>query len=599
MQKNRTGIDDKYKWNLNDLFSSSSEWKAELESIKKDIESIPELKKDLTSSADSLCSALDFFDDLQERLYKASCYASMNSDTDTRVSEYLGMKQSISAVGTLFAELGSYLEPSLSELTEADIDEFASQNRNLDKHVFYLKDVLRRSKHRLSENEERLLASAGSIARTPYDSFNVLSNAELPYPEYTLKNGKTVRLDQETFSLCRRSKDREERKEVFEKFFSALSDFRRTFASQLHGNIQKDVFYSKSRKYTNSLEASLDSDNIPCDVYHSLIRNVRSNLPVFHRYLKLRQKALGLNDLHYYDLYADLDTDIDKTFSYEEAVDAVIDSVRPLGEDYISVVKRACSDRWIDVYPSEGKSSGAYSNGSAYSVHPYILLNFNGTYNDVSTLTHELGHTMHSYYSNKNQPFCLSHYSIFAAEVASTFNEALLIKNELSKEKDDKIKKSLLLNYLDGIKGTLFRQTQFAEFELRIHEEVEKGNPLNDEILSEIYLSLAREYYGHEDNVCIVDDNIKYEWAYIPHFYYNFYVFQYATSFTASAALAEMVLNGDDKDRESYFRFLSAGGSDYPVEILKKAGVDMTTSLPFNNAIKLMGSLLDQLEGLL
>ncbi|HLF19580.1 MAG TPA: M3 family oligoendopeptidase, partial [Bacteroidota bacterium] len=323
------------------------------------------------------------------------------------------------------------------------------------------------------------------------------------------------------------------------------------------------------------------------------------NLETFHRYLTLRKRILGLGELHYYDLYAPLVADVDLKYSVEEAQLHIAASLAPLGDDYIEVTKKAFSERWVDMFPTEGKRSGAYSNGSAYDVHPYMLMNYNGKYDDVSTLTHELGHTMHSYLSNKTQPYPTSQYQIFVAEVASTFNEALLIDYMLKTIKDDKVRLSLLGNYLEGFKGTIFRQTQFAEFELRIHELAEKGESLTGDNLSNLYTEITKRYYAHDRGVCIVDDEIKAEWAYIPHFYYNFYVYQYATSFTASAALSEQVLTGDKAVTKHYFEFLSSGGSDYPINLLKKAGVDMTTSAPFEFAMRKMNHIMDEIEKIL
>jgi oligoendopeptidase F len=334
-------------------------------------------------------------------------------------------------------------------------------------------------------------------------------------------------------------------------------------------------------------------------VYHSLIENVNKNLSTFHRYLKLRQRILGVDQLHYYDLYAPLLANVNLNYNIEESQKNILAALQPLGDDYVSVVKKAFNERWLDVYPTEGKRSGAYSNGSAYDVHPYILLNYNGKYDDMSTIAHELGHTMQSYLSNTHQPYATADYPIFVAEVASTFNEALLIDYMLKQIKDDDVRLSLLGNYLEGIKGTVFRQTQFAEFELRIHEMAEKSEPLTGDVLNQVYDEIVKKYYGHDKNVCIVDDEIKAEWMYIPHFYYNFYVFQYATSFTASAALSERALSGDKTIINKYIDFLSSGGSDYPIPLLKKAGVDMTTSEPFDLTMVKMNRVMDEMEKIL
>jgi oligoendopeptidase F len=368
----------------------------------------------------------------------------------------------------------------------------------------------------------------------------------------------------------------------------------------MNAEVQKVLFYAKARKYSSDLEATLDGPNIPVSVYTHLVDGVNKNLPTFHRYLKLRKRMLGLtDDLHYYDLYAPLVADVDLNYTAEEAEQHVLAAVAPLGPDYASVVKRAFNERWIDFYPTEGKVSGAYSNGGAFDVHPYMLLNYLDQYNDVSTLAHELGHTMHSYYSNKTQPYPTASYQTFVAEVASTFNEALLLDHMLKQIKDDSTRLALLGNYLENAKATVFRQTQFAEFELRMHEMAQKGEPITGDALAKLYLDITRKYYGHDQGICLVDDFIGNEWSYIPHFYRDFYVFQYATSFTAAEALSAKVLSGDAAATKRYLTFISSGGSKYPIDLLKDAGVDMTTDEPLDLTVKKMNEVMDEMEALL
>jgi oligoendopeptidase F len=368
----------------------------------------------------------------------------------------------------------------------------------------------------------------------------------------------------------------------------------------MNANVQKDLFYSKARKYDSNLDAALNGPNIPVPVYMRLIEGVNKHLPTFHRYLRLRKRMLGLtDDLHYYDLYAPLVSSVNLRYTPEEAQKLVIEAMAPLGPDYQSTLKRAFSERWLDWQPTEGKVSGAYSNGGAYDVHPYMLLNYLGQYNDVSTVAHELGHTMQSYFSNKTQPYPTANYPTFVAEVASTFNEALLIDYMLKQIKDTPTRLSLLGNYLEGIKATVFRQTQFAEFELRMHEMAQKGEPITGDALAKLYLDITRRYYGHDQKIAIVDDYIAHEWSFIPHFYRDFYVFQYATSFTAAEALSEKVLSGDQAATKRYLTFLAAGGSKYPIDLLKDAGVDMTTNEPLDLTIRRMNEVMDDIEKLL
>jgi oligoendopeptidase F len=464
---------------------------------------------------------------------------------------------------------------------------------------FYLHDILRRRAHTLTDNEERLLASSSVMSSAASDVYGILSNADFPYPTVTLSDGKSAKLDSAGFNLYRAVPNRGDREKVMSAFFGALGAFRGTFGSTLNGQVQSDVFYAKTRNYKSALERSLDAANIPTDVYTHLIDGVNRGLPTFHRYLNLRKRMMGLSELHYYDLYAPLVGSIDLTYTAEEAQKHVMEALKPLGPDYAAAATRAFNERWIDLYPNPGKRSGAYSNGGAFDVHPYMLLNYNGKYNDVSTIAHELGHTMQSYLSNKTQPYPLADYPIFVAEVASTFNEALLIDHMLKTITDDSTKLSLLGNYLEGIKGTVFRQTQFAEFELRVHEMAEKSEPLTGDALSKLYADITKKYYGHDKGVCIVDDYIQHEWAFIPHFYRNFYVFQYATSFTASAALSEKVLAGDPAATKRYLTFLSAGGSKYPIDLLKDAGVDMTTDEPLTLTMQKMNRVMDEMEKIL
>ena len=377
-------------------------------------------------------------------------------------------------------------------------------------------------------------------------------------------------MNQAGYAELRTLPNRDDRRQAMEAFFASLGSFGRTLGTTMNANLQKSRFFAKSRKYGSDLEASLDGPNIPVTVYTRLIDGVNRSLPTFHRYLRLRKRMLGVTDnLHYYDLYAPLVADVDLRYTPEEAEKHVLASIAPLGEDYASVVRRAFSSRWIDFYPTTGKRSGAYSNGGAYDVHPYMLLNYLGQYNDMSTLTHELGHTMHSYYSNKTQPYPTASYQTFVAEVASTFNEALLLDHMLDQIKDDTTRLSLLGNYLENAKSTVFRQTQFAEFELKMHEMAEKGTAITGDALAKLYVDITRRYYGHEQGICIVDDYIAHEWSYIPHFYRDFYVFQYATSFTAAEALSEKVLAGDAAATKRYLTFISSGGSKYPIDLLQ------------------------------
>ena len=455
------------------------------------------------------------------------------------------MQQEMQQVAAGFGEQVSFLEPEILKIGKAKIDGWIAQEPRLKTYTFYLNDIQRRQPHTLSDAEERLLASSSVALSASSSTYNILANADFPYPSVTLSDGKTVKLDSSSYSLYRSVPNREDRRKVMEAFFTELGKFKGTYGTTLNGQVQANEFFAKARKYEVALDAALDGPNIPVTVYKRLVDGVNQGLPTFHRYLQLRKKMMNLPDLAYYDLYAPLVASVDLTYTPEESEKNVLASLAPLGPEYVAAVRRAFSERWIDLLPSEGKRSGAYSNGAAYDVHPYMLINFNGKYTDMSTVAHELGHTMQSYLSNKAQPFHLANYPTFVAEVASTFNEALLIDYMLKQIKDDNTRLSLLGNYLENIKGTVFRQTQFAEFELRLHEMAERNEPLTGESIDKAYLEITRKYYGHDKNVCQVPDYVAHEWAFIPHFYLNFYVFQYATSFTASEALAAKVLAGD------------------------------------------------------
>jgi oligoendopeptidase F len=509
------------------------------------------------------------------------------------------MQQEMLQIASRFSAAAAFVEPEILSIGKARIDEFVAADPRLAVHRLYLDDILRRRAHTRTDAEEQLLASAGLMASAPSSIYTIFANADFPYPEVELSDGQTVRLDSAGFSLYRAVPNRADREKVMSAFFGKLGDYKATIGAMLGAQVQADVFYARSRNHASALDAALNGPNIPTSVYTRLVEGVNRHLPTFHRYLNLRKRMMQVSELHYYDLYAPLVSSVDLAYTVEQAQAHILDALEPLGDEYRTALQAAFNGRWVDMYPTPGKRSGAYSNGGAYDVHPYLLMNYNGKYTDMSTLAHELGHAMHSYFSNRAQPFPLASYPIFVAEVASTFNEALLIDHLLGTIADPEVKLSLLGNYLEGIKGTVFRQTQFAEFELRIHEMAEQGQPLTGEVLDKVYAEITRKYYGHDQGVSVVDDSIAHEWAFIPHFYRNFYVFQYATSFTASSALSEKVSSGDPAALQRYLAFLSAGGSKYPIELLKDAGVDMTADEPLELTMTRMNRVMDEMERLL
>jgi oligoendopeptidase F len=597
--RGREAIADKYKWNLADLYASDEAWRAAKEKLQPQIATVASFKGTLGTSAARLADALDTINRVGKDLQKVYLYASLIADQDTRVSKYQGMQQEMQQIAAGFGEQVSFVEPEILKIDNAKLDAWVAQEPRLKTYQHYLDDLQRRRPHTLSDGEERLLAASAVATGAAANTYNILANADFPYPTVTLSDGKTVKLDSSAFSLYRGVPNREDRRKVMETFFNALGQYKATFGTTLNGQVQANEFYAGARHYENALDSALDGPNVPAPVYKRLVEGVNEGLPTFHRYLQLRKKMMNLPDLGYFDLYAPLVASADLSYTPEESQQNILAAIAPLGPEYVAAVRRAFNERWIDLMPLPGKRAGAYSNGAAYDVHPYMLINFNGKYADMSTVAHELGHTMQSYLSNKTQPFHLASYPTFVAEVASTFNEALLNDYMLKTIKDDNVRLSLLGSYLENAKGTVFRQTQFAEFELRIHEMAEKNEPITGEALDKLYLDITRKYYGHDKGVCTVPDYVAHEWAFIPHFYLNFYVFQYATSFTASEALASKVLAGDQAATTRYLTFLSAGGSKYPIELLKDAGVDMTTNEPLRLTLQKMNRVMDEMERLL
>lgn len=594
-ERDRARIPDEYKWDLSHIYPDDAAWRKEMEIIKASANDLQPYRGRLAESPALLLECLERSAQIGKQFARLYCYASMKSDQDTRDSVYLSMEQEIGQVGSDLGAASSFIEPEIQRMDRATIDSFIRREPALEVYRHSLEDTLRRKPHTGTEGEEKILADAGLIADAPNSIYGIFSNADFPFPRIVFSDGREVKLDKAGFALHKAAPNRADRQKVFSSYFGAHSQFRRTFGTQLYAEVKKNMFFARARNYDSCLGRALNGGNIPDAVYRGLIGSVRKHLPTFHRYLDLRRRILGVDTLHYYDLYAPIHPDADMHFTIEEAYELILASLAPLGDEYREISRKVVSERWVDVYPNDGKRSGAYSNGAVYDVHPYILLNYNGKYDDVSTMTHELGHTMHSYLSNTSQTYVNSQYSIFVAEVASTFNEALLMHHMLETIDDDAVRLSLLGSYLDGIRGTLFRQTQFAEYELMIHETAERGESLTGDSLGKMYAELAHEYYGHP-GVCVVDDEIRDEWAHIPHFYYNFYVYQYATSYTASTALSEEVLAGNTETTQRYLELLRSGGSDYPIDLLKKAGVDMTTSAPFDLTMNKMNRVMDEIE---
>ena len=608
---NREEIDDKYKWNLEDLYSSVDEWEKDRAKVEGRVDEILKYKGKLGENSNNLLITLDTFYGIIKDYYRVSSYAGKLRDQDLGNSENESLAQKASNLGTKISETASFIDPEILKIDNKKMKRFFKEQPKLAKYKMAIDDVQRLREHTLSEKEEKILASFGLTNGTPSNVYGMFTNAEMPRAEVKLSNGETVKLTSAGYSQYRSFKNREDRSKIFEEFFNNYGEFEKTIGVNLAGHVKGDYVYAKNRNYVSSLESALNNYNIPTSVYTNLIDQINKGLPTLHRFLDLKKRMLGFDTLHYYDLYTSMVEEVEMKFSVEEGEKAILNALPVLGDEYINVLKEAFSNQWIDYYPNTGKRSGAYSSGSAYDVHPYILMNWTNDFNSVSTLAHELGHTMHSYLSNKNQDFPNANYSIFVAEIASTLNENLLMDYLVANAETDKEKLFLLGSYLETLRTTLFRQVSFAEFEWEIHKKVENSEPLNGEIMSKLYYEIVKKYYGHDKGVCVVDPYIAYEWAYIPHFYYNYYVYQYSTSIIYSTAFAEKITNAQlqliegelgvssNPAVDDYFKILTGGNSEYPIDLINKAGVDPTAPEPFELAMNRMNKVMDQIEEIL
>ena len=590
-------------WDLTALFPSDDAWTKARADLEARVPTLARFKGHLGVSADTLYAALALQSDLSRRLERLGTYASQLADQDQRVSRHIEMRQASQQLQVHFGTVASYVRPELLALGESRLRALTANDKRFEPYRPNLDDLLRYAPHTNSAAEERVAAQAGRMAGAGFSVGGLLNNAEMPWPTVTLPSGKTVRLDDAAYTLYRQAPDRADRDSVFHAFFRQHQQFAGTYGTALDAAVQSHLFDRDVHSFSTCLEQAMFGDNIPSTVYTHLLADVHENLPTLHRYLKLRQRMMGLPDLRYEDLYAPIVSKVDLHFTPEQAMAIVLDTVKPLGQAYVDTLKHGFASRWIDWLPSTGKASGAYSTG-AYGVHPFQLQNFTGRYDEVSTLAHESGHSMHTYLSDSHQPYPTHGYATFVAEVASTLNENLLFHRMLDKTTDKQTRLYLLGSYLDNLRTTLFRQTMFAEFELKFHDMAEHGESLSGESLSREYLKIVRRYYGHDAGVCKVDSLYGVEWSYIPHFYFDFYVYQYATSIIASTALAKGVredaaVGKSTTHRDAYLHMLSSGSSKYPVDLLKDAGVDMTTSAPFLAAMKEMNSVMDEMEKLL
>ncbi|MFD1349146.1 oligoendopeptidase F [Oceanobacillus caeni] len=582
-------------WKLEDIFKNDDLWKEEFEQLQKDIPEITKFQGKLSESADNLYNLFKLQDELGERLGKLYTYAHMRYDQDTTNSFYQAMNAQAETVLTLASSSMSYVVPEILTMDETKLESFLQEKKELQEYKKVLDEINRQRPHVLSEKEEVLLAEASEALSTGSQTFSMLNNADLPFPAIKDENGEEIDLTHGRYSRFMESKDRRVRKDAFKAMYDTYGQFKNTFASTLSGTVKTHNFSAKVRNYDSARQSALDNNNIPEEVYDNLVEAVNDKLPLLHRYIELRKKVLGVDELHMYDMYTPLVKDVEMKISYDEAKDYVIKGLKPLGEEYGKILEQSFENRWIDVVENKGKRSGAYSSG-AYGTNPYVLLNWQDNVNNTFTLAHELGHSLHSYYTRKNQPYRYGNYSIFVAEVASTCNEALLNDYMLKNLEDEKEKLYLLNHFLEGFRGTVFRQTMFAEFEHDIHVQANNGEALTADKLTEIYYALNKKYYG---DAVVSDEEIGLEWARIPHFYYDYYVYQYATGYSAATALANQILTEGDPAVERYLEFLKAGSSDDPIEVLKKAGVDMTSKQPILGALDVFEEKLNEMEKLL
>ncbi|WP_411334638.1 oligoendopeptidase F [Metabacillus indicus] len=582
-------------WRLEDIFKNDEAWEAEFKEVKAALPKMEEYKGKLGDSSDAFLEALTYQDSVMERLGKLYTYAHMRYDQDTGNSHYQGLNDRAANLYTQASSVSSYMIPEILEMDEAKIKDFLQEKEELKVYGHTLDEINRQRPHVLSAEQEAMLAQASDVLSSSSNTFGMLNNADLEFPSIKDEDGEEVEVTHGRYIRFLESEDRRVREDAFKAVYGTYDKYKNTFASTLSGAVKKDNFYATVRNYSSAREAALSNNNIPEEVYENLVKTVNDNLHLLHKYIELRKKVLGLQELHMYDLFTPLVKDVKMKVPYAEAKDYLLKGLAPLGDEYIAILNEGFENRWVDVHENKGKRSGAYSSGT-YGTNPYILMNWQDNVNNLFTLAHEFGHSVHSYYTRNSQPYQYGHYSIFVAEVASTCNEALL-NDYLLKTIDDKKKQLYLLNhYLEGFRGTVFRQTMFAEYEHAIHKKAQDGEPLTPDLLTELYYDLNKKYFGEH---LTVDEEIGLEWARIPHFYYNYYVYQYATGFSAATALSKQILEEGEPAVKRYIEFLKSGSSDYPIEVLKKAGVDMTSKEPIEEALKVFEEKLNEMEQLL
>lgn len=590
----RSQVDPQFTWATTDLFATDEAWEAEIPKLREILEKLKGYQGKLGESGENLLAFLQLNDQFTQIADPFAGYAMYKKDEDTRNPAYQKMSGQMHNLLLEAQEATAFFTPEVLQIPDETLAAFYKETPGLEHYRLVLDRALRQKSHTLSQNEEALLAAAGKLGQIPGETYNFLNDADLTFPDAVDEKGGKHPVTHGTFIPLMQESDRTLRKSAFESLYGSYRNFQNTFASSLEGQMKQLQFFANARKYPSALHAALDQNEVPVEIYHNLVATVRKNLPAMHRYIRLRKKLLGVDKLHYYDIYAPMVADQDQVVSFDQAKETALEALAPLGEDYLNILRKGFSNRWIDVYENQGKRSGAYSSG-VYGNHPFVLLNYTDTLDDMFTLVHEMGHALHSYLSSKEQSITYAYYKIFVAEVASTCNESLLMQYLLGKMQEPKQRAYLINYFLEQFRTTLYRQTMFAEFELWCSQETQMGHPLTAQALCQKYGELNREYYGEDIEP---DPEISLEWARIPHFYREFYVYQYATGFSAAIALSQRILKEGAPAVKDYLHFLSGGCSTDPVSLLKGAGVDMSTPAPVDDALKLFENLVEEMEKL-
>lgn len=590
--RKREDIPEEYRWQLEDIYQNQDEWEKDFSRVQELINHIGTYQGGVGESASGLKQVIEILNEMQCKGDNLYVYSRMRRDEDNSNAQYQTLFDRAEGLGVQANAAVAFVVPELLTMTREQVKEYEETEPELAVYAHYFDELFRQKEHILSEKEERLLAMSADLSSASNNIFTMLNNADIKFPHIRDENGQEVELTKGRYGRFMESRDRRVRQEAYEGLYSTYKGLSNTLAATLSSSVKRDIFYARARNYPSALHAALDQDNVPVDVYDQLIKSVHGHLDSMYRYMKIRKKMLQVDPLYMYDIYVPLVREFDMKVPYEEAKEITLKGLKPLGDEYLSVLRQGYERRWIDVYENQGKTSGAYSWGT-YNTHPYVLMNYDDKLDDLFTLAHEMGHSLHSYYSNQTQPYVYSSYSIFVAEVASTVNESLLIDHLLKNSNDPQEKMYLLNHYLEQFRGTVFRQTMFAEFEKLTHERVEAGDALTPEALGKLYRELNKKYYGPD---VVMDDNICVEWARIPHFYSAFYVYKYATGFSAATAIKQSILEEGQPAIDRYLDFLKSGSYDYPINLLQKAGVDLTTPEPVEKALNYFTQLLDEFE---